>query len=92
MVTGDHPLTAKAIAKAVGIITSDHVDELKEESAPLQGGEAREHIEATTTNELSNETNKPRADAIVVHGSRLKNFTQEDWDRVHTSLFIRHQK
>jgi sodium/potassium-transporting ATPase subunit alpha len=78
MVTGDHPLTAKAIAKAVGIITSENVDELGEltnslETAPKERLDAKELIRGDL---------KPRANAIVVHGSQLKHFTQEDWDRV----------
>ena len=33
MVTGDHPITAKAISKKVGIIWSDDEDDIAEENA-----------------------------------------------------------
>ena len=59
MVTGDHPVTAHAIAKSLNLITKPTADELKE---------------------LGREGEK--ADAIVVHGTQMQNFTQDDWDRV----------
>lgn len=59
MVTGDHPITAHAIAKSLNLITKPTADELKE---------------------LGREGEK--ADAIVIHGTQMLNFTQEDWDRV----------
>lgn len=46
MVTGDHPDTAKAIAKYVGIITNDHLvhddDEGRKQSIVITGAELRE--------------------------------------------------
>jgi magnesium-transporting ATPase (P-type) len=41
MVTGDHPITAKAISKKVGIIWSDDEDDIAEENAAkgLQQGD-----------------------------------------------------
>lgn len=40
MVTGDHPLTAHAIAKSLNIITKPTAEELKEEGKPHEGAEA----------------------------------------------------
>jgi len=54
MVTGDHPITAKAIAKGVGIIS--------------EGNETVEDI-AQRLNIPVEEVNKRDAHAAVVHGS-----------------------
>jgi sodium/potassium-transporting ATPase subunit alpha len=71
MVTGDHPITAKAISQKVGIIWSDDEDDIAEENAAkgFQQGDLG--------------WKDPRsAAAIVVPGWTLPNQTEEDWDRI----------
>lgn len=66
MVTGDHPSTAKAIAKQIGIIKGDTPDEVLNREG----------------NDLTKEEAKREAPAIVISGTDLENFTDEDWDLV----------
>ncbi|KAM8812073.1 sodium/potassium-transporting ATPase subunit alpha-4-like [Rhynchonycteris naso] len=74
MVTGDHPITAKAIAKGVGIIS--------------KGAETAEDIAARLKVPVS-QINSRDAKAIVVHGSKLKDLTSEELDNIlqnHTEI------
>ncbi|XP_070597971.1 sodium/potassium-transporting ATPase subunit alpha-1 [Erythrolamprus reginae] len=74
MVTGDHPITAKAIAKGVGIIS--------------EGNETVEDI-ALRLNIPINQVNPRDAKACVIHGSDLKDMTSEQLDdilRHHTEI------
>jgi len=74
MVTGDHPITAKAIAKGVGIISADN--------------ETVEDI-ATRLNIPIEDVNKGDAKAIVKPGSELKDISADDLDdilRNHTEI------
>uniref|UniRef100_A0A3Q0QYN0 Sodium/potassium-transporting ATPase subunit alpha n=1 Tax=Amphilophus citrinellus TaxID=61819 RepID=A0A3Q0QYN0_AMPCI len=74
MVTGDHPITAKAIARGVGIIS--------------EGNETVEEIAARLNVPVS-EVNPRDAKACVVHGSELKDMTPEQLDDVlkhHTEI------
>merc|ERR1712159_431947 len=67
MVTGDHPITAKAIAKGVGIIS--------------EGNETREDI-AARLNIPVEEVPEGDAHAAVIHGSTLKDMTAQDVEQI----------
>uniref|UniRef100_A0A671PCI0 Sodium/potassium-transporting ATPase subunit alpha n=1 Tax=Sinocyclocheilus anshuiensis TaxID=1608454 RepID=A0A671PCI0_9TELE len=74
MVTGDHPITAKAIAMGVGIIS--------------EGNETVEDI-AARLNVPVGEVNPRDAKACVVHGGELKNMNESDLDEIlkyHTEI------
>ncbi|XP_072049011.1 sodium/potassium-transporting ATPase subunit alpha-2-like [Amphiura filiformis] len=74
MVTGDHPITAKAIAKGVGIIS--------------EGNETVDDIAERRMIPVS-EVNPKDAKAIVVHGSELKDVSTEELDDIladHTEI------
>ena len=74
MVTGDHPITAKAIARSVGIIS--------EESETVEDIAARLNIPVDRVN--------PRdAKAAVIHGGELRELSASDLDdvlRYHTEI------
>ena len=70
MVTGDHPITAKAIAKSVGIISADSMT--VEDVASMKG---------KTVGELSL-YEKREANAAVIPGGDLINIKDEDLDEI----------
>merc|ERR1711878_129127 len=67
MVTGDHPITAKAIARSVGIIS--------------EGTETIEDVAARKGVDVK-DVNPREARACVVNGSELRDCTDEDIDNI----------
>src|ERR1700685_2284567 len=67
MVTGDHPITAKAIARSVGIIS--------------EGNETVEDM-AKRLGVSVDQVDKNKAMAIVVTGDQLREMSQKDLDDV----------
>ena len=67
MVTGDHPITAAAIARSVGIISPD--------SKTVEDLAAERGCSPT-------EIDPKEAIAAVVHGSDLRDLTEEDLDNI----------
>ena len=75
MVTGDHPITAKAIAKGVGIIS--------------EGNETVEDI-AQRLNIPLEEVNPRDAHAAVVHGSKFSVFKLKVNNSLHYKILNMH--
>merc|ERR1719266_3133232 len=74
MVTGDHPITAKAIAKSVGIIS--------------EGNKTVEDIAEERKCDVA-DVDKREAKAAVVHGGELKEIEEEQLDEIlmyHTEI------
>jgi sodium/potassium-transporting ATPase subunit alpha len=66
MVTGDHPFTAEAIARQVGIIETE-----------MTKADAAKHY-----NIPEEEVSEDQYGAVVVYGSQINDFEDKDWDRV----------
>eukprot|EP00730_Choanoeca_flexa_P001989 TRINITY_DN10871_c0_g1_i1.p1 TRINITY_DN10871_c0_g1~~TRINITY_DN10871_c0_g1_i1.p1 ORF type:complete len:1130 (+),score=306.97 TRINITY_DN10871_c0_g1_i1:51-3440(+) len=78
MVTGDHPITAKAIAKSVGIISLDTAEDLAEQRGMTKiGGTRFEELDPATQQKLHDE-----AKAQVVTGAQLKDMSDEALQKV----------
>ena len=67
MITGDHPITAKSIAKGVGIIS--------------EGNQTIEEVAADMNIPVS-EVDPKLAKAIVVRGSELNDMSKEELDEI----------
>merc|ERR1719361_1400127 len=71
MVTGDHPITAKAISKSVGIISEG--TKTVEDYAEDQG---------KTTSQITLEERRANCHAAVIHGGEIKDLSEEQIDEI----------
>jgi len=71
MVTGDHPITAKAISKSVGIISEG--TKTVEDYAEEQG---------KTTSQITLEERRANCHAAVIHGGEIKDLTEDQIDEI----------
>jgi sodium/potassium-transporting ATPase subunit alpha len=80
MVTGDHPGTAKAIAKSIGIIRGDIGEDLAIKEGVV--GEGKKYADFKDMPEAEQWDYFDKADAQVVAGGDLENWTEAQLDRV----------
>ena len=71
MVTGDHPITAEAIAKSVGIISA----------GTLTVNDYAQQV-GITPEEITKEERREHCHAAVVHGGELINIEDKDIDEI----------
>jgi sodium/potassium-transporting ATPase subunit alpha len=76
MVTGDHPVTARAIARSVNIMTGKTVEELA-----LERGVRVEDI-------LSDDAQKEAVDSVVTAGHNLDLLSERDWQYILSRKYI----
>ena len=91
MVTGDHPVTAKAIAKQVGLIG------LNRETVHAAGGTGRNRRhEITVTRSkrrfsvvsVDDPTRQPDDPLEVITGDRIAGLTEDDWTTIIRKKYV----
>jgi sodium/potassium-transporting ATPase subunit alpha len=82
MVTGDHPETAHAIAKSIGLVTTKTKEEIIEEheEAKQKLAEQGKPTNVDEKGEAWPSHDKIKGGAFVVHGQKLAEYKDEDWE------------
>jgi sodium/potassium-transporting ATPase subunit alpha len=81
MVTGDHPATAEAIARNIGLITLPTVRSLETQRSQAACCATTSGLDAGSDSDSSGES-ELTVGAVVVHGNDMHSFSQDDWTKL----------